>query len=307
MNIIPSLQSRLLRFLVRRANFFAGKDIPITDLRRKTDSSAERYLRPPRGISVTPGRLGAVPGEWIVPPGAPVGRALLYIHGGGFIFCSLATHRALVARIAQAAGTRAFSVDYRLAPEQPFPAALEDCVTAYRGLLRGNAPPKKIVVAGDSAGGNLTLALLITLRDAGEKLPAGAVCLSPVTDMAWTGPSMSTRRGKDPIFPQGSSAPLGESIRTGYIVAQNPRNPLISPYYADARGLPPVLFHVGEDEVLLDDSVRMAEKIRAAGGQADMVIWKGMWHVFQVFAPYIPEANQSIRQVGEFIRKMQHD
>ncbi len=300
---MPSLQSRILRFAVRRANFFAGRDLPLPELRRRTDAGAEKYLKPPRGIAVQPAKLGSIPGEWIVPPGAPVGRALLYIHGGGFIFCSLATHRALVARLARASATRAFSVDYRLAPEHPFPDALEDCLAAYRGLLRSKIPPDKIVVAGDSAGGNLTLALLLTLRDAGEALPAAAVCLSPVTDMLWASPSMKTRRARDPIFPEGGSSPLGESIRKDYVVAQNPRNPLISPVYGDAHGLPPVLFHVGEDEVLLDDSLRMAEKIRAAGGRAEVAVWKGMWHVFQVSAPFLPEANQSIKQIGEFVRE----
>ncbi len=301
---MPSIRSRVLRFFLRRTKFMSGTNGTVAELRRRTDSAA-RLLGLPRGVSVRKAKAGAVPGEWITPNGAPADRALLYIHGGGFIFCSLDSHRALVARIAQAAGTRAFSVDYRLAPEHPFPAAFDDCLGAYRGLVKSGIDPKRIVVAGDSAGGNLTLVLMLALRKAGEPLPAAAVCLSPLTDMAWTGQSMRTKMGIDPIFPEGASAPLGSSIESDYIRSEDPRNPLISPLYADLKELPPILLHVGEDEVLLDDSVRMAERVRAAGGEAALVVWKGMWHVFQVFAPFIPEAGQSIRQIGEFVGKMQ--
>jgi monoterpene epsilon-lactone hydrolase len=293
-----------MRFFIRRTNFMSGTNGTIAELRRRTDA-ASWLLRLPGGVSVHKDKAGSVPGEWIVPQGAPADRALLYIHGGGFIFGSLDSHRALIARLARAAGTRAFSLDYRLAPEHPFPAAPEDSLEAYRGLVKSGIDPKRIVVAGDSAGGNLTLVVMLALRKAGEPLPAAAVCLSPVTDMAWTGESMRTKRGIDPIFPEGESAPLGSSIKSDYIGSEDPRDPMISPLYADLRGLPPILLHVGEDEVLLDDSVRLAERVRAAGGSATVVVWKGMWHVFQVFAPFIPEATQSIRQIGEFVGKMQ--
>jgi monoterpene epsilon-lactone hydrolase len=300
---MPSLRSRVFTFLVRRTAFMSGTGGDIADLRRRTDAGA-RLLPVPGGVSIARAESGGVPGEWIVPRGAPPDCALMYIHGGGFIFCSTATHRGLVARIARSAGTRAFSLDYRLAPEHPFPAALDDCLAAYRGVVRGGVHPNRIVVAGDSAGGNLTLALMLALRRADDPLPAGAVCLSPVTDMLWTGESMRTKRSADPIFPDGGEGFLAKSARSEYVASGDPRNPLISPLYGEMRGLPPVLFHVGEDEVLLDDSTRMAERIREAGGQAEIVVWKGMWHVFQVLAPLLPEADQSIRQIGEFIRKM---
>jgi monoterpene epsilon-lactone hydrolase len=301
---VPSIRSRVLKFLVSRTGFMSGSGGSIAELRRRTDAGA-RLLPVPGDVSVQTAESGGVPGEWIVPRGAPPDRALLYIHGGGFIFCSLVTHRALVARIARAAGTRAFSIDYRLAPEHPFPAALDDCLAAYRGLLQGGFDPKRIVVAGDSAGGTLTLVLMLALRRAGDPLPAAGVCLSPVTDMLWTGESMRSKKSGDPVFPDGGSGPLGKSIHSGYIGSEDPRNPLISPLYGDPRGWPPILFHVGENEVLLDDSTRMAERVRAAGGQAEIVVWNGMWHVFQVFAPILPEANRSIRRIGEFIAKIQ--
>ena len=276
-------------------------DISVAEMRRRTDASA-RLLRLPRGFSIEKISAGGVPAEWIIPPGAPADRVLLYFHGGGFLFGSLDSHRVLVARLAAAGGTRALLVDYRLSPEHPFPAAPDDCLAAYRWLVRSGFSPRRIVVAGDSAGGNLALVLLLALRAAGDPLPAAAVCLSPATDMAWTGNSMRTKSGIDPIFPKGATSPLGLSIHSDYIGSEDPRNPLISPLYGDWRGMPPILLHVGEDEVLLDDSARLADRVREAGGQATLVVWPGMWHVFQVFAPFLPEAKQSIQQIGAFLK-----
>jgi monoterpene epsilon-lactone hydrolase len=149
------------------------------------------------------------------------------------------------------------------------------------------------------------LALLLALRKAGDPLPGAAVCLSPVTDLAWTGESFRTKAKIDPLFPERISQSLCEMIQSGYIRSEDPRNPLISPLFGDWRGMPPILLHVGEDEVLLDDSLRLAERVRSAGGKAEVVIWPRMWHVFQVFAPFLPEANQSIAQIGAYIREMQ--
>jgi len=301
---MPSMASYVLRFFILRMNILSGRNASLPDLRRRTDSAA-RLLRTPGGVSVQKVLAGTVPAEWLVPRGAPEDRVLLYVHGGAFVFCSLATHRALAARLALAGGTPALSVDYRLAPEHPFPAAMEDCLSAYRWLLQRGVPSKRIVVAGDSAGGNLALVLLLALRQAGDPLPAAAVCLSPVTDLAWTGESLRTKADIDPVFPRRTSRSLSSDIDSGYIGSEDPRNPLISPLYADLRGLPPILLHVGEDEVLLDDSMRLAERVRAAGGQARVAIWPHMWHVFQVYAPFLPEACQSIRQIGDFIKEIQ--
>ncbi len=298
---MPSFRGRIIQFAIQNTNFMNGKHGTVAELRRMTDNAA-RLLRIPGGMAVHKARAGTVPGEWIVPKNASPDRVLLYMHGGGFIFGSLISHRAMVARLAGSAGTRAFSVDYRLAPEHPFPAALEDSLNAYRGLRAEGWKAHQIIVAGDSAGGNLALALILSLQKEGAPLPAAAVCISPVTDMLWTGSSMRTKGGVDPIFPEGGSSPLGSSIHSDYIMSADPRNPLISPLYGDMHGMPPVLLHVGEDEVLLDDSVRLAERVRNAGGRAELVVWSGMWHVFQVFAPFVPEAAQSIRQMGEFIR-----
>jgi acetyl esterase/lipase len=300
---MPSLQSRVLRIFIRRMGFLGGKNLSIPEMRRKSDESA-RFLRPPRGVAIQSVAAGSVPAEWIIPQGAPQDSVLLYFHGGGFIFCSLKTHRAMVARLALAGGTRALSVDYRLAPEHPFPAAPDDCLAAYRWLVQSGISPQRIVVAGDSAGGNLALVLLLTLRAAGEPLPAAAVCLSPATDLAWTGESMRTKAGVDPIFPQGASSPLANSIQSDYVRSEDPRNPFLSPLYGDWHGMPPILLQVGENEILLDDSRRLADKVRAAGGQVAITVWPGLWHVFQVNAPLLPEANQSINQIGAFINRL---
>ena len=208
----------------------------------------------PRNASNTPVTLDGVPAEWINPPGvSPTSQSvILYLHGGGFTLGWTNVERWMVAHIAQAAQIRALAVDYRLAPEHPFPAALKDCLTAYRWLLSHGAAPHQVVIAGDSAGGNLTLSTLLALRDAGEPLPAAAVCISPATDLACTGESFLTR--KDPLL----STRFVNTMIPHYIGDQDPRQPLISPHYARLDGLPPLLIHVGDDEILLSDSVRLA-------------------------------------------------
>jgi monoterpene epsilon-lactone hydrolase len=255
---MSSVQSRVLRFFIQRLNLLGWGSESVPEMRRKTDS-ATWMLRSPRGVSIEKFSAGSVPAEWLIPEGAPQDRILFYIHGGAFVFCSLDTHRGLTARLAAAGGTRVLSVDYRLAPEHPFPAALEDCLEAYRFAVRSGISPRRIVVAGDSAGGNLTLALLLALRKAGDPLPGAAVCLSPVTDLAWTGESFRTKAKIDPLFPERISQSLCEMIQSGYIRSEDPRNPLISPLFGDWRGMPPILLHVGEDEVLLDDSLRLRQ------------------------------------------------
>jgi acetyl esterase/lipase len=293
-----SRSRRVFRFLLRRAKNLVTEGDHLSAVRRRMEALGRLQPLPP-GVRVFPAEGCSVRAEWIVPNGAARERVILYIHGGAFVACSPVTHRPLVARLTQAARVRALSLDYRLAPEHPFPAPLEDCLSAYRWLLANGFSPRSIVVGGDSAGGNLTLALLIALRDSGEPLPAGAFCLSPVTDMTATGGSRQTKAEVDPIFSNLSDA--GRMIEP-YWQGRDPRNPLISPMYADLRGLPPLLLHVGEDEILLDDSVLFAERARAAGVDARVVVWPGMWHVFQAFFMFVPEAQESIEQIGEFIQ-----
>jgi len=205
--------------------------------------------------------------------------------------------RRVVAHICQIAACRALAIDYRLAPEHPFPAGLEDCLTAYHWLLKNGTSPRDTVIAGFSAGGNLTLATLISLRDAGDALPAAAVCISPLTDLAGTGESFLTKQ--DP-------ASSGKFVLTNalhYAGNQDLRLPLLSPHYGDLRGLPPLLIQVGDDEILLSDAMRLADNASAAGVNVNLGIWPKMWHGWHLFAPFLPEAQQAINAIGDFIRK----
>jgi acetyl esterase/lipase len=221
---------------------------------------------------------------------------ILYLHGGGWTLGWSGVHRRLVAYLCRAAACRALVADYRLAPEYPFPAALEDCLTVYRWLLKSGTAPGDIVIAGDSAGGNLTLATLLSLRDAAEPLPAAAVCVSPMTDLLGTGASFRTN--KDPVV----TAEFALMMARHYAGAQDPRSPLISPFYAELYGLPPLLIHVGGDEILLSDAEGFADKARAAGVDVRLVVWPRMWHVWHLL-PSLPEARQAIEAIGGFIRE----
>jgi acetyl esterase/lipase len=262
------------------------------------DEIARRGIRLPKGVTVRTVQAGGVHAEWIEPVGIETNAAILYLHGGGYCICSLDTHRGLAARLALASGIPVLLIAYRLAPEHPFPAALEDTLAAYRWLLGQGFSPKHIAIGGDSAGGGLTLACAVSLRDAKIPLPAALFCLSPWNDLTFSGETVRTLANVDPVLK------LGKTPRTEYYAGtHDPANPLISPLFADLQGLPPLLIHVGADEILLSDSTRLEEKARLAGVDVSVKIWKGMWHVFQVFAPYVPEAQESINLVGTFIKR----
>ncbi len=302
---MSSLTSRWLKSMLLRSRLLGG-EITVQERRQRIEERT-RWLRPAKGVQITQIITGGnrgnrpVPAEWLKPKQFSKNGVILYIHGGAFVICSLNTHRSMVSRLVKAAGVAAVSLDYRLAPEYPYPAALEDCLSGYRWLLESGYSPEQIVIAGDSAGGNLTLALMLRLKAAGEPLPAGAVCFSPVTDLVGTGESIVTKADIDPIL-DGSVA--HQMVQECYVREHDQRDPLISPLYGELSQLPPILLHVGEDEILLDDSVRFAARARDAGTDAQLVIWPGMWHVFQIFAPILPEANQAILQAGGFIQRV---
>jgi monoterpene epsilon-lactone hydrolase len=242
---------------------------------------------------------GGVPAEWIMTPEATAERIILYLHGGGYTIGSVKTHRELISRLSRVAGARARAINNRLAPEHPFPAAVEDATTAYRWLLKNGMEPSRIVIAGDSAGGGLTVAALVALRDAGDALPAAGVCLSPWVDMEGIGESATAKAEADPIVQREHLLEMAEA----YLGGANPRTPLAAPLYADLAGLPPLLIHVGTAEVLLDDSVRLAERARAAGVDVVLEQWEDMIHVWHIFASILPEGQQALDRIGEFIRK----
>jgi acetyl esterase/lipase len=293
---MSSFQSHLLRFFVKMQRRSVDFNAPVSDL-HATFERTGRMMKPPQGIRVHPVIAGGVLGEWVESSDMTNAPVILYLHGGGYAMGSPNTHRALAARIALASHARALVLDYRLAPEHPFPAALEDAVAAYRWLLAHGTPPEQIVFAGDSAGGGLALAALLALRDADDPMPAGVVCMSPLTDMEGTGESVITRAKADPFLRLED-----RTVFRHYLGNHDPREPLLSPLYGDLRGLPPMLIQVGNDEIMLSDSTRFTERARTAGVDVTLNIYDGMWHVFQYFAPYLPEAVQAIGEIGAFVR-----
>lgn len=244
---------------------------------------------------------GGVPAEWQTVPGARRDRVLLYLHGGGFIMGSPNSHRLLTVELGEATKIRVLSVDYRLAPEHPYPAPLEDCVTVYNWLLSTGIAPKNIVIAGDSAGGNLTLTTLLRLRDDGTPLPAGAVCLSPGTDLAGVDESFFENAETDPIL-----ADIGLFWWIpAYLAGADPSDPLVSPIYADLRGLPPLLIHVSTCEMLYSASTRLAERAKAAGVDVTLETWDDMPHVWHAFGLHdLTESKEAIARIGEFVKRL---
>ena len=241
--------------------------------------------------------IEGIAAEWVTAPNAVEDRVFLYLHGGAYIMGSCNTHRYLASKLSRSTAARVLVPEYRLAPEHPFPAAIEDAVSVYRWLLNSGVSSKNIVIGGDSAGGGLTLATLLSLKDAGDPLPALAVLLSPWTDMEGTGESMVTRAEVDPWLSPDATR-LTPAL---YIRDLDPRHPLVSPIYADLTGLPSLLVHVGNDEILLSDAARLVDRARAAGVEVSFKVWDDMWHVFQTFA--IPEGQQAIDEIGEFVTK----
>jgi monoterpene epsilon-lactone hydrolase len=250
------------------------------------------------GVNVRRAEFAGMRAEWLTPEAPATGKVILYLHGGAYVFGNCATHRQLVSYVARACGVRALVIEYRLAPENPFPAAVEDALVAYRALRDEGYAAGDIILAGDSAGGGLVMALLLSLRDAGEEMPAGAVLLSPWLDLTASGESMTTRARRDPWF-----KPPDMPIIASYYCEENDyRNPLVSAVYADVAGLPPIYIQVGDDEILLSDSTRIAAKIEAAGGAVTLEVWPRMFHVFQVFVHQMPESREAIAKLVPFVQ-----
>ncbi len=254
---------------------------------------------------------GGVAAEWISVNGTHNGSqektngestnepVILYLHGGGYVIGSMRSYRGFLSRISRAADARVLGLDYRLAPEFPFPAALDDAVVAYRWLLSQGVEPGNIVIGGDSAGGGLTISTLVALRYLGEPMPAAGVCISPWVDLEGTGESMISKAEVDPVVQKEM---LGFMTQL-YMGDRDLRAPLAAPLYADLRGLPPLLIQVGTAETLLDDSTRLADKAKSSGVNVELSIWEDMIHVWPIFAPVLPEGQQAIERIGEFVRQ----
>lgn len=310
---MPSWQSRMASFMsgillkrvAKRSNFDEDGAVRFLRSRIEPRGFIPGYLakRLPKGISHQEVSIGNVRGEWLCPvveTPEPGEGCIFYLHGGGYFAGSVRSHRQLTARLALAAQTRLFSLDYRLAPEHKFPAAVEDAVAAYCWLLDRGENPDRIVIGGDSAGGGLTLATLLWLRDAGLPLPAGAFLFSPWTDLAGTGNSLISNDDSDQMF---CGRDIGRISKVYYGEA-SPLDPLVSPLYASFHSIPPLRIYASDSEVLLDDSVRLAERAVFDGVQVDLRIWSGLLHAWPVLVRFgIPESIKVVDEVAGFIRE----
>ncbi len=270
---------------------------PIEKLRKSFEKDAAPFAKTGPDVRVTPIETGRTKAEWIEPPDAQQHRVILYLHGGGFCVGSPNTHRGLLARFCEAASARGLLVDYRLAPENKFPAAIEDSLDAYQWLLGQGIDPKGMVIAGDASGAGLAISTCMALRDASAPLPAAIIAMSPWTDLALTGWSNLTLTKQEAML---RPELLGIMSRH-YLQGKSPTEPLASPLYGDFRGLPPILVHVGSNEILRDDATRLTQKAEAAGVDISVEVWDGMPHVFQ-FYPSLPEAQGSLARLGSFVK-----
>ncbi|HEY1739780.1 MAG TPA: alpha/beta hydrolase [Acidimicrobiia bacterium] len=277
-----------------------ASDRSIEEMRASMEA-ATSVLAPPPGVTIEAGTVGGVAGMWHRPDRAARAddTVVLYLHGGGYVTGSPATHRNLTARLALAVGASVFSADYRLGPEHPHPAASDDAVAAYKGLLDAGFAPDRIAIAGDSAGGGLTIATLVLLRDRGVPLPVAAVPISPWTDLSLSGDTMRTLADADPMVSEAGLRRMAD----WFLAGADARDPIASPLFADPQGLPPLFVMVGEVETLLDDSRRFAARAQDAGVDCRLDVYPEMIHVFPAFAGVTPEGDVGVDDMAEFLRK----
>lgn len=298
---MPSLRARLFRTLLRHSigRKFRQAGTSINEL-RKLEGLLACSQRPLKGTSVSPLQLENSSAEWVDAPGARDRFAILYLHGGAFVMGSPATHRELASRISAAGAARVLSLGFRLAPEFPFPAALEDARSAYHWLLGQGYESSSLVIGGDSSGAGLALQALLLLRDENTPLPCSAFFMSPVTDwLDFSGESLRARAALDPLLS------LTQSRYTASLYASGPKadDLLLSPTTLTLAGLPPAWIHVGDHEILLSDAERLASRAREDGVEVEFKVWPGMWHVFQATARYVPEARQSLEELSHFLKR----
>jgi len=271
-------------------------DLGIEEQRAQMEVGFAQFKVPP-DVHCDPVDAGGVPAEWITTPNVLPERVVYYLHGGGYVIGSINTHREMVSRLSRAASARVLIIDYRLAPENPFPAAVDDSIAAYRWLLSVGVDPARLVIAGESAGGGLTVATLVALRDACEPLPRAGICLSPWVDLECLGESIATKAEIDPVVSKDNILMLAKA----YLGNTDPCTPLASPLYAELTGLPSLLIQVGTAEILFDDARRLADRARAAGVDVTLEPWEDMIHMWHFFAAILPEGQQAIDRIGEFI------
>lgn len=295
---MPSLQAHLARAMLRVNSILLPSFSPVAYQRFMFSEVASALQVGGESCACESASDCVVPASWVIPARASDESVVLYLHGGGYVIGSIKSHRKMVEQIAEAVGCRALMVDYRLAPECRFPGAVDDAVAAYGWLLSKDYRPENIVIAGDSAGGGLTVATLVSLRDSGEPIPAAAVLLSPWADLEVIGESASRNARIDPML----NVRLLRSWGVKYAPGRDCPAPLASPVNADLKGLPPMLIQVGSNEILLDDARRLADRAEREGVAVDLEVWEGMWHVWQAFSPRVPESKKAISRIGEYCR-----
>jgi epsilon-lactone hydrolase len=268
------------------------------DRRQALNRIAKKWINLPADCKVEALEIDGIYTEWLSNEQSAADKVILYLHGGAYGYCSADTHRSLAARIMKEAGVKVLLPEYRLAPEHPFPAAIEDAVAAYHWLQEQGYKPGDIIFTGDSAGGGLSIATAVTLRDMNEPLPAAIVCLSPWVDLTGTGESYFKNKAKDPYLNAESALKAARAYAGG----QPLTHPLISPVFADLTGLPPLFIQVGSIEILLSDAEKLAQKAKLAGVEVTFTVWKGMWHVFQM-SRKMTEAKRAVREIGRFAKE----
>lgn len=295
---MPSFRARLTNALLRLTTkpVWSKPGLDIAQLRRLTAKTDARMGHHPSPVAAEDVEVGGVKATWLGAPQLAEKGTLLYLHGGAWCVHLPAAYRRFATELCVRTGMRVLLVDYRLAPEHPFPAGTDDCLAVYRALVEAGCARRPFVVAGDSAGGNLTLVTLMRARDEHLPLPDCAVLISPATDMTLSGPSMRYNAEADPMFSPGAT-----NLLPGlYCPGESPENPLISPLFGNWHGLPPLLFHAGSTEMLLDDSVRAHDRARQAGIDATIDVWLDLPHVFHLFG-WLPESRRGTAAVADFV------
>jgi acetyl esterase/lipase len=290
-----SLRGRFWRFFLRA--IFKSHRLTIEQSRVRDAKSARFMSRPPKGVEIERTEIDSLSVAWVRPMGADQDKVCLFLHGGGYVTGSIDSHLMLCIPMAQTLNMNVLVPEYRLAPEHPFPAALEDALKVYRWLVANGTRSADIIVSGDSAGGGLSLATVLALMSAGEPLPGAVVCMSPWTDLTLSGQSHVTKANVEALL-------RTDTLRewaSAYIKMDRPDNPLISPVYADFCGFPPLLIQVGSDEILLDDSVMVADKAKADGVDVTLKVWDGLWHVWPALGDLIPESRMAFEEMKQFV------
>jgi epsilon-lactone hydrolase len=274
-----------------------GPDTPFLERRAQSAAFAQAFVLPD-GVRIEPDNLDGIAVEWLIPDGAADAPILFHLHGGGYVLGNPAASRPFTTAFALKSGARVVSIDYRLAPEHPFPAAVEDSVKAYSTLLAGGMPAEKIAVGGESAGGGLAIAVLLAARAQRLAMPACAFAISPWVDMSCSASTFDSLANRDPMLTRRSLKDMADA----YLAGASEKNPLASPLFGDLQGLPPLLIHAGSDEVLLDDARGLHERATEAGVASRLAVWEDMIHVWHMFHPMLPEGDGAIDEIVAFVK-----